>query len=229
MRIGVHAGHNPRGKVSCGAVGLICESTEARKVKDEVIRLLKVAGHTTFDCTVNDGTSTSDIVNKQVKKSNAQSLDLTVAIHFNAGAGDSKGNGTTTGVEVLMTSIDGIKKTTGERICANVAKLGYKNRGNKKRTDLGFLNNTTAKAILVECCFVDDKDDVDKYNYKTMAKAIAEGIHGSTITENTTTTNTQQKLYRVLVGSYSVEANADAMIKQLKDKGFDASKVIYYK
>ena len=39
----------------------------------------------------------------------------------------------------------------------------------------------------------------------------------------------KQKLYRVLVGAYSVEANADAMIKKLKDKGFDASKVIYYK
>lgn len=228
MRIGVHAGHNPDGKVSCGAIGLIKESTEARKVKDEVIRLLKVAGHTVYDCTVNDGTSTSDIVNKQVKKSNAQPLDLTVSIHFNAGAGDSKGNGSTTGVEVLMTSIDGIKKTTGERICANVAKLGYKNRGNKKRTNLGFLNNTTAKAILVECCFVDDADDIKLYDYKTMGKAIAEGINGSTITEKTTTT-TQQKLYRVLVGSYSVESNADAMIKKLKDSGFDASKVIYYK
>ena len=228
MRIGVHAGHNPDGMIACGAIGLIKESTENRKVKDEVIRLLKIAGHTVYDCTVNDGKSVGDIVNKQVKKSNAQELDLTVSIHFNAGAGDSKGNGSTTGVEVLMTSIDGIKKTTGERICANVAKLGYKNRGNKKRTNLGFLNNTTAKAILVECCFVDDKDDIGKYNYKTMAKAIAEGIHGSTITEKTTAT-TQQKLYRVLVGSYSIEANADAMVKKLKDKGFEASKVIYYK
>lgn len=33
MKINVHAGHNPDGKVSCGAIGLIKESTEAKKVK----------------------------------------------------------------------------------------------------------------------------------------------------------------------------------------------------
>lgn len=232
MRIGVHAGHNPDGKVACGAVGLIKESTEARKVKDEVIRLLKSVGHTVYDCTVNDGTSVSDIVNKQVSKSNAQSLDLTVAIHFNAGANDKSGNGKTTGVEVLMDYAEGIKKSTGERICKNVSSLGFRNRGIKTRTDLGFLNKTKAKAILVECCFVDDKDDIKLYNYQSMAKAIAEGIHGSAIsTSSSSSSNNEgkEKLYRVLVGSYAVESNADNMIKKLKDKGFDATKVIYYR
>lgn len=41
MKINVHAGHNPDGKIACGAVGLIKESTEARKVKKEVIKLLR--------------------------------------------------------------------------------------------------------------------------------------------------------------------------------------------
>lgn len=236
MRIGVHAGHNPDGKVACGAVGLIKESTEARKVKDEVIRLLKSVGHTVYDCTVNDGTSVGDIVNKQVNKSNAQSLDLTVAIHFNAGANDKSGNGKSTGVEVLMDYAEGIKKSTGERICKNVSNLGFRNRGIKTRKDLGFLNRTKAKAILVECCFVDDKDDVKLYNYQSMAKAIAEGIHGSAIStsssnssSNNSSNTGKEKLYRVLVGSYAIESNADNMIKQLKDKGFNATKVIYYR
>ena len=44
MIINVHAGHNPDGKIACGAVGLIKESTEARKVKKEVIRLLRKKG-----------------------------------------------------------------------------------------------------------------------------------------------------------------------------------------
>ena len=224
MKIGVHAGHNPDGKIGCGAIGLIKESTEARKVKEEVIRLLKLVGHTTYDCTIDNGTSVSDIVNKQVQKSNAQTLDLTVSIHFNAGANDKSGNGATTGVEVLMTSIDGIKKETGTRICANVAKLGYKNRGNKKRTDLGFLNRTVAKAILVECCFVDDYDDVKLYNYKTIALAIAEGIHGSSITESTTSTSTTSSntYYRVVAGSYIKRENAETTVNELKKKGYDA-------
>lgn len=33
MIINVHAGHNPDGKVACGAIGIIRESTEARNVK----------------------------------------------------------------------------------------------------------------------------------------------------------------------------------------------------
>ena len=40
MIINVHAGHNPAGKIACGAVGLIDESTENRKVKEEVIQEL---------------------------------------------------------------------------------------------------------------------------------------------------------------------------------------------
>lgn len=46
MKFTIHAGHNPDGKKACGAVGLIKESTENRKVKDEVMRLLKLKGHT---------------------------------------------------------------------------------------------------------------------------------------------------------------------------------------
>ena len=75
MIINVHAGHNPDGKVACGAVGVIKESTEARKVKDEVIRLLKAAGHTVYDCTVNDGTSANDVLVKIVKKCNTHKAD----------------------------------------------------------------------------------------------------------------------------------------------------------
>ena len=44
MRINVHAGHNPAGKVACGAVGLIQESVEDRRVKDDVISQLRQAG-----------------------------------------------------------------------------------------------------------------------------------------------------------------------------------------
>jgi len=223
MRIGVHAGHNPDNKVACGAIGLIKESTEARKVKDEVIRLLKLAGHTTYDCTVDNGTSAGDIINKQVAKSNAQTLDLSVSIHFNAGASDTKGNGNTTGVEVLMTDITGIKKEVGTRICQNISKLGYKNRGNKQRTNLGFLNRTFAKSILIECLFVDDYDDVKLYDYKKIGKAIAEGIHGSTIKEPTqpNTSTSTKTYYRVVAGSFTNRSNAQDVVNTLNKKGYN--------
>ena len=72
MICNVHSGHNPDGKVACGAVGLIKESTEARKVAQEVISLLKKEGHTVYDCTVDNGISQGDVLYKIVKKNNCQ-------------------------------------------------------------------------------------------------------------------------------------------------------------
>lgn len=190
MRFSIHAGHNPDGKKACGAVGLIKESTENRKVKDEVMRLLKLKGHTVYDCTVNNGTSVSDIVDKQVEKMNSYTgIDLHISIHFNSGANDKEGNKKSTGTEVLVYNTSGTKYNTAKRICKKIEELGYKNRGVKTRTNLGVLKNSKGQALLVECCFVDDKDDVMLYNYKTMAKAIAEGILNESIVENTTTSN----------------------------------------
>lgn len=190
MKFTIHAGHNPDDKKYCGAVGLLKESTENRKVKDEVMRLLKLKGHTVYDCTVDNGTSVSDIVNKQVKNMNSYSnVDLHISIHFNSGANDKTGNGKSTGTEVLVYNTSGTKNEFAKRICAKIEKLGYKNRGVKVRTDLGVLKNSVGQALLVECCFVDDKDDVSLYDYKSMAKAIVEGILNETIVENVTTSS----------------------------------------
>ena len=60
-------------------------------------------------------------------------------------------------------------------------KLGFTNRGIKTTGGLYYLNHTINKAILIEVCFVDDKDDYDLYKkagYKQIAKAIADGITG---------------------------------------------------
>ncbi|MSS64615.1 N-acetylmuramoyl-L-alanine amidase [Lachnospiraceae bacterium WCA-693-APC-MOT-I] len=178
MKINVHAGHNPDGKIACGAVGFIKESTEARKVKKEVIRLLKQKGHTVYDCTVENGTSQGDVLRKIVTKCNAHKVDLDVSIHFNCGVNDKKGNGKTTGTEVYIYSNSSKAKPYAERIVKQIAKVGFKNRGVKTSTSLYVLKNTKAPSLLIECCFVDDKDDVKLYQYKQMAKAIVDGIIG---------------------------------------------------
>lgn len=177
MKVNVHAGHNPDGKIACGAVGLTKESTEARNVAKYVIKYLKKAGDTVYDCTCNNGTSQSDVLKKIVAKCNAHNVDLDVSIHFNSGAKDTKGNGKTTGVEVLVYDMKDEKTVAiAKNICKEVAKLGFKNRGVKAQPDLYVLNATKAQAILIECCFVDDKDDVKIYNATKMARAITIGI-----------------------------------------------------
>ena len=182
MVINVHAGHNPDGKVACGAIGYIKESTEARRVKDEVIRMLREMGHTVYDCTVDDGTSASDVLKKIVSKCNAHEVDLDVSIHFNA-AGNLPEDGKTTGTEVLLYS--GYSKAGDYAVAVSEAieSLGFKNRGIKFRPDLYFLKKTKAPAMLIECCFVNDKDDTKNYDHYKMAKAIVKGITGTEYVE----------------------------------------------
>lgn len=182
MRLNIHAGHGKQDSKSCGAEGLIKESIEDRKVKDEVIKILRSKGHAVYDTTVDYPSSKGDCVNKIVSKCNENSVDLDVSIHFNSGANDEKGNGKTTGVEVLVYNTTTSAYKYAERVCASVAKLGFSNRGVKLRTNLAVLK-TKNPNMLVECCFVDDKDDINKYNYKTMAKSIVEGILNESIIE----------------------------------------------
>lgn len=232
MRINVHAGHNPAGKVACGAVGLINESTENRRVKDEVIAQLQTLGHTVYDCTENNGSGQSDVLRKIVSKCNQHAVDLDVSIHFNSGAGDSSGNGKTTGVEVYVYSSSSKAKSYAEKVCTKISALGFRNRGIKYSTSLYVLKHTASPAMLIECCFVDDKDDVELYDYQKMAAAIVKGITGQTVQQTAetspagdgeeTATGDKAALYRVQVGAYSVKSNAEAMKQKLQAAGFDA-------
>lgn len=181
----VHAGHNPDGKKACGAVGLIKESTEARKVKELVIKYLKEQGHTVYDCTVDNGTSKNDVLNKIVAKCNAHDVDLDISIHFNSGAKDKKGNGKSTGTEVFVYAAKSKAKDEATNICNELDDLGFKNRGVKINRNLKVLRKTEAPALLIEVCFVDDKDDVELYkdNADQVARAIVKGITGKKVTD----------------------------------------------
>lgn len=218
MIINSHAGHNPDGKVGCGAIGLIKESTENRRVNAELIRQLRALNHTVYDCTVDDGTSSSNVLSKIVAKCNAHSVDWDISIHFNSGASDNGGNGNTTGIEVLIYNLnDTTTKNKANAICNELSALGFKNRGVKQRQDLYVLRKTNAKAMLIECCFVDDADDVRLYQSLGVTKfaaAIVKGLTGQVLNETTATpvTNTVVKEYKVVteINKYSTSADAVA-------------------
>lgn len=185
MKINIHSGHNPDGKVACGAVGIIKESTEARHVKDKVIQYLRKEGHTVYDCTCNNGTSQNDVLQKIVNKCNSNEVELDASIHFNSGANDNKGNGKSTGVEVLVYSNTSKAYNEAKRVCSKLSELGFKNRGVKVNDELYVLRKTNAPALLIEVCFVDDADDVKIYknNVDKIAKSIAEAFINTNIDE----------------------------------------------
>lgn len=188
MRYNISAGHNPEGKVACGAVGILNESREARIVKDKVIQMLRAAGYEVNDCTCEDGTSQGDVLNKAVAKHNAHATDLNVQIHFNSGRNDYIGDGSVGGTEVFLYNISETNKIAikyGKAVVESIAELGFRIRDDKipdelkTNSSLYFLRKTKAPAILIECCFVDDKDDADLYDSDKMAQAIAKGLMGS--------------------------------------------------
>ena len=173
----VHAGHCPQGKGASGAVGFLKESVEDRIVKDEMIRLLRAERHTANDCTCDVATTQSGCLARIVTKCNSHKVDEDVSVHLNSGREDEKGDGDTGGVEVLIYSWSSASKETAERICEEVSKeLGIRNRGVKVDSSLYVLRKTKAPAYLVECCFVDDKDDFEKWDAKRCAKAIVKGM-----------------------------------------------------
>lgn len=192
MKINISAGHNPDGKVACGAVGLMKESTEARELKDKIIKLLRDDGHTVYDCTVDNGTSASDVLKKIIAKCNKNTVDKDVSVHFNSGVNKKTADKKTTGVEVLVYSKESKMYDEAKEVCARLEKIGFKNRGVKVRTNLAYLKGVKAGAMLVETCFVDDADDVKLFqeNVDKIALAIAESIVGEKITVKKNTTST---------------------------------------
>lgn len=196
-----HGGHDAQGRGASGAscniegVGLFHESVEDRNVNRDVIAYFKQDGHTTYDCTVDSAGSQNANLSQIVAKCNAHAVDRDISLHFNSGRNNPSGDGSIGGVEVwLYDSSDSNLVADAKRVCENIAKLGFKNRGVKYNKNYYILKNTRAKAMIIEVCFVDDKDDVllyKKVGSKAIAKAIVEGILNKTLSDGSNTNGSQ--------------------------------------
>lgn len=181
MKINVHAGHN---KKCPGANGYFSEVAEDRKVAAAVIKYLRQAGHTVYDCTDDDGATANANLRNIVNKCNKHEVAVDISIHFNASGG--AGHGT----EVWVWKLDRAQNATAidaaNRVVKRIAGLGFANRGVKANSGFYVLKNTYAPAILVEVCFCDNKADAAKYKElgaDRIGRAIASGIIGSDISE----------------------------------------------
>jgi len=164
----ISSGH---GKYVSGAVGILNEVTEARRVVNKVAEYLKKLGITVhvFHDDVSKTQTTN--VNTIVKYHDSKTRDLDISVHFNASEKTDKPIGT----EVLYKTQKDLASKVSERISKDG---GFINRGGKLRTNLGFLNNCDKPAILLEICFVDSKADADLYNknFDKICRGIAEVI-----------------------------------------------------
>ena len=163
----------------------------------------------------------NDTLSEEIKECNAFSPDLAVDIHNNAGGGD--------GAEAFYHYGGGKSKTLAENILGEIVKVGQNSRGAKIRKNsngkdyYGFIRETSCPAVIVECAFVDNAQDLEilatEGKRKSMGEAIAKGILKTLGVELQAD---RGSLYRVQVGAYLLRDNAEAMHRKLKAIGFDA-------
>ena len=165
MRIVISSGH---GLYVRGASGIIDEVDEARRVVKRVGGYLTNFGNDVTEFHDDVSKTQNENLHRIVDFHNAQSRDLDVSVHFNAYVPTDAARGT----EVLYVTQQALAQKVVDAISNS---SGLANRGPHKRTDLFFLNNTTAPAILIEVCFVDSKTDCDLYGryFDTICLAIA--------------------------------------------------------
>ena len=162
MKIGLNIGHFG----TKGAIGILDETICATEVYNELVPLLKKAGHTVVPCNV---AKQPDYVSA-TKYANTQDIDLLISIHFNATAAHIAD-----GTMVLHYPNSVIGSKYAEKISESISnRIGTKDLGAFPRTNLYILNNSKMPAVLVECLFVDNKTDTDKYNAHKIAVGIAE-------------------------------------------------------
>ncbi|WP_195989610.1 peptidoglycan-binding protein [Clostridium sp. D53t1_180928_C8] len=222
MKIAVRGGHCP--KVP-GARGILDELTEDRKVKDAVIKYLKQLGNEVLDVTPPDSISTSSAdLAYGVNKANDWGADLFVSIHFNKAYDSYNG---ALGSEVCVYSTHVI----AQRVVDALGSLGFKNRGQKIRTGLYELRNTSMKSMIVETCFVEATDDVALYRKlgpDAIGKVIAEAIVNKT-TNTIPDNNTNES---IPVFNNTLTSTGDDWVRRLQQEcnmqGFSNQKVDGY-
>lgn len=172
----------------------------------------------------------NDTLNEEIKECNKFNPDLAIDIHNNAGGGD--------GVEAFYHYGGGLSKTLAENVLAEIVKIGQNSRGAKTRRNAlgkdyyGFIRQTKAPAVIVECAFIDNKKDIAIIDtvaeQKKMGIAVAKGILktlGIAYVEEkpvVTDTNVGGKFYRVQVGAFNEKKNAENLVKKLKADGYNA-------
>ena len=174
----------------------------------------------------------NDDLNQEARESNAFGPDLAVSIHNNAGGGD--------GVEAWYSIFGGLGKTCAENILTEVVKIGQNSRGAKTKKGsggkdyYGFIRQTKAPAVIVECAFIDNATDIQIVNTEpkrvVMGEAIAKGIlktlgiadSAPMTTPAPTTKSIEEVAKEVIAGKYG---NGEARKIALKNAGYDPSAV----
>lgn len=196
-------------------------SYNGRLEKDDNLRLaLAVGAQLEKDGFPVVYTRTEDVYQQPVMKAeiaNASGGDYAVSFHRNAAASPNLYNG----VQTLVYDKNSRAGELAQNVNDKMVGVGFKDLGVEERRNLAFLRRTKMPAILIEAGFIDsDKDNaLFDQNFDQLVKAIASGI------EETVGTSDPKKgdnRYGVQVGLYRRFDNAQYMLMNLLNQGYDA-------
>lgn len=159
-----------------------------------------------------------------INEANRFNAAIVFSFHRNSfGSSDAKG------YETCIYSNDGVQKKVADYLNREMSKLGFTNRGSKIRPDLAILNATTMPAVLGEFGFISNPTDNKLFdaNFDKIVlicvNSILTGLGKATIAEEAPKQQQAQTtgtIYRVQVGAFKELKNAEAMLKDLQNKGF---------
>lgn len=172
--IAVIAGHRGQGT---GAVGIIDEAVENVEMRNLICE--ELAQHGTPFVTDSVKSTLSEVV--EHLRTTLQKYDIALDIHFNS-CGDPSVGGTEAIVPNRYTSDEW--QIADKLLTTTCRILGTKNRGVKTEQQtpherLAMLSNYDACNILIEICFVNNKNDIKAYRAHKgeLAKAYAEILY----------------------------------------------------
>ena len=190
MKIAIDLGHGvgqDRGATS----KYITEEEIINLVGNEVIKKLRANGHEVVMCRPSRATSVTNSLSQRVNIANTKGCNLYVSIHANCGGGH--------GSDIFTYNSKQFSEC--ERVLNNLCSLGFTNRGIKNGCNLYVIRHTKMTAMLIEICFIDSLQDVQKFKnlgHAKIADEIVRGIIGNVKTSHT-------------VGCFKVKVNCNGL------------------
>ncbi|AFY55710.1 N-acetylmuramoyl-L-alanine amidase [Rivularia sp. PCC 7116] len=172
MYFGIDIGHNcpPR---DIGAVsGKHREDVYTKQVGELVISKLKHRGHLAVSVTPRRAYSVGNSLIQRARRANWLRVDYFVSIHFNAAGNRSAG-----GTEIFVYNYHSSARTLAQAVLDKIVALGFRNR-KVKTANFAVLKYTNMPAILIECCFLTNDEDMKLFDAEKMATAIVDGLVG---------------------------------------------------
>lgn len=146
------------------------EDTFTKEVGESLITQLQNEGYEVVRVNPVKVSSVNDSLKQRIDKANKEEVDLFLSIHFNAFS-DKNSQGT----EVFVYESDEKLNKMGESIIDNFEKYGFKDRG-VKTANFSVLRNAEVPAMLIECGFITNPEDMGRYEADKMAENILNGV-----------------------------------------------------